>query len=516
MEDRRLPLSPLDHLQPRRYPVTLLYFPLPRPDIARIASRLKSSLQRTFETLPILSGTVQPVRQSEQRGSLCVGAPWNTIDDVFRVNDLTSSDLDYENLRQKHFPMTTSERHDLLSILPNPLGAENPVMMAQVNFVRNGMILVQFLHHSFMDGLGGVTIMELWATFCRGENGAELISDEMMDRERLMLGDEAGRWEDFREYVYGSETYESGKRLQDMGSRAGLLHRGYSLATWIFNSLATFSKETLPRLLLPANSSRKTPSAPQLPKELDTGIFFFPRSKLAALKSFVSASVASAVPSRHDSRTPVYISTNDALSALVFACVTEARKSIRSINTQQAIPFAIAVSGRRLLNPPLPEKWIGNIGLFCHLDLPLDSVTAESRNIATIAHQVRKRLLQLDDTYINRLIGALRTVDDISKVAPACRASEDWRFMISPWTSMGFYGMDWGREIGAKCERVRVPKLDRPAYDGVNVVLPELKVENGTAEEDAGLEFLVALEKRTMQRLKGMEEWTRWAQWRCS
>lgn len=76
--------------------------------------------------------------------------------------------------------------------------------------------------------------------------------------------------------------------------------------------------------------------------------------------------------------------------------------------------------------------------------------------------------------------------------------------------------MDWGSEIGAKCERLPVRKPVSPPYDGVNVVFPELKVENGIEEEEAGLEVMVALERSAMRRLEGMEEWTRWAQWRCS
>ena len=456
----------------RRYLVMFLYFPLSNPDIPRIASKFKSSLQRTFETLPILSGTVQPAPQSKQNGSLCVGAPWNNIDDVFRVNDLTSSDIDYANLRQNHFPMTTSDQHNLLSVLisrPDPLGVENPVMMAQVNFIRNGMILVPILHHAFMDGLGGATVMEMWATFFRGEDGAEMVSSGMIDRERLMFGDEAGRLEDFPEYVNGSAT-----------------------------------------------GSGNTPSAPQPPEPVETEVFFFPRSKIATLKSIVSASIASAGPNPSDSETASYISTNDALSALLFTFVTEARRPFNSTDTQQMIPFGLAVSARRLLNPPLPEPYIGNAILYCHVDVSLHSITTESRNIATIAHQIRKRLLQLDDNYVQRLIGALRTVDDITKVRPACRVSEEWRFVVTSWTTQTYYSMDWGSEIGSKCERIRMPKMSWPAFDGLMIVLPELKVENGIGEEEAGLEVMIGLKKGAMQRLKGMEEWTEWAQWRCS
>ena len=415
--------------------------------------------------------------------------------------------------------MTTSDQHDLLTILKSradPFGVENPVMMAQINFVRNGMILVPFLHHSFMDGLGGAAVMGLWATFCRGGNGAEIISGEMISRERLMLGDEPGRWEDVREYVNGSEAFESANRVRLVGSRPSILGRAYNLATSIFSSLPLFPKTMSSGFVLSPTDSRGKIRAPQFQKEVESEVFFISRSKLATLKSVVSASIASTVSAPSDGESPSYISTNDAISALLFACVTEARKSIRPTEIPPMIPFGLTVSGRRLLNPPLPENYIGNMSLFCHLDLPPKSVTTEISNLATIARQVRGRLLQLDDTYVNRFIGALRTVDDVSKLAPACRSSRDWPFMITPWTGQGYYGMDFGSEIGAKCERLRIPKALVPGIDGVNIIFPELRVENGIGEAETGWEVRVGLEKRAMERLRGMEEWTRWAEWRCS
>ena len=498
MENHKLLLTPLDHIMPRCYSPKLLYFPLSHPDIACTTSKLRSSLHRLFETLPILSGTVQQAHQSEQSGSLCVGAPWNTVDDVLRVSDLTSSDLDFENLRQTHFPMTTSAQYEFLSVLKsraNPLGVENPVMIAQINFIRNGMLLVLFLHHSFMDGMGGSAVIGLWAALCRGANGPEIGRGEMMNRERLMLGDEAGRWEEFREYVKVSEA---------CGSGPGFLGRAYNLA---LSSLRVFSKRKSSGSLLSPKDSRK---------EVESDLFFISRSKLATLKSDVSASIASAIPSPSDSKSPSYISTNDAFSALLFACVTEARKSVKPKDTRRTIPLGVTVSGRRLLNPPLPEDYVGNMNLCAYLDVPFRRVTVKMSDVATIALQIRGRLLQLDDTYVNRLIGALRTVDDISKVALACRSSGEWEFVVTSWRGQGYYGMDWGGEIGAKCERLRIPKAAWPSLDGLNVIFPELEVENVIGSAVAGGEVVVTLEKGAMQRLKGMEEWTRWAQWRCS
>ena len=514
-----LDLSPLDHLMPRRYAIKLLYFPVSSPDVTQITSALTSSLDHMFKALPILSGTVKLAPHSLQKGKLCVGSPWNEIGAVFRVNDLTSSDLDYDDLRRHHFPMTALQEHDMFSVLTsrtNPLRVENPVMMAQINFVRNGVVLVQFLHHSFMDGLGGVVVMGMWATFCKGENGMEKFRAEMMDRERLMVSSDTGCLEDFQEYVSVPKALQSGKAVRGEGEGSGFLSRGYGLANYILDLLGRSFKTNLQGTLPYATISRSSNPTPQLLKEVETEIFFFSRSKLIGLKSEMSACLATSAPKSSDSRTPSYVSTNDCLSAFLFACITEARKFSRSTDPHTLIPFGLTVSGRRLLDPPLPDKYVGNMSLFAHLDLPLHSVTADVGHMAQIAHAIRKRLSQLNEGYVTKLIGALHAVDDLSKVAPACRASMDWPFMITPWTGQAYYSMDWGSQIGVKCERLRVPKVSWPAFDGVIIILPELKVENGIKDGETGLEVMVGLEKGTMQRLKSMTAWTTQVQWRCS
>ena len=133
MERSELALSPLDQLMPRRYTAKVLYFPRLNPDISRIASVLKSSFLRTIETVPILSGTVQSAPNDKQRGSLCVGAPWNEVDEIFHVKTFTSSNLDYDNIRRNGFPKALWNEHDIGSVYtsrPNPEGLPNPVLMA--------------------------------------------------------------------------------------------------------------------------------------------------------------------------------------------------------------------------------------------------------------------------------------------------------------------------------------------------------------------------------------------------
>lgn len=115
--------------------------------------------------------------------------------------------------------------------------------------------------------------------------------------------------------------------------------------------------------------------------------------------------------------------------------------------------------------------------------------------MAGVASRIRARLLELDETYVSGLIGALSRVGDVASVKPACRrfaagaagagapilgqgrddggdvsltgavgvslageteggegscsssSSSSWDLMITPWTAQGFHAMDWGAEL---------------------------------------------------------------------
>ena len=667
MEKQKLTLTALDHLMPRGYATKLLYFPRTNPNITTIASKLEAGLKRTFETLPILSGTVRADEDGQpgQEGALCVDAPWMEVKDIFVVKDFTGcEDLVYADLKRNHFPMTTTERYNFRSVSFTDRGrlrtVPAPVMMAQVNFIRGGMVLAQCLHHSFMDGPGGVVIMRLWAAFCRGDDGGKLLTESMWDRTRLMPGDKCVGSGSFDGYIDCSR--KSPPVLSAVASEDGQKQTaGESNGSRSPSALQADNGSEEQRMAEHKETKRK--------KEVDTEIFFISQDRLAALKAAISNAlpresptsapaasktvpgegfqVTSASPgqrncgsvvdnvSRSDSiSSQPYISTNDALIALLFTCIAAARSSTSGLHSSSiprsyapndstrphplphTLPLGLSVNGRRLLSPPLPETYIGNTSVFCHLNIPLSHLSPLTKSthttptsalrtipqadsahqptapsstpaiapdvptMASVASRIRARLLELDEKYVRGLIGALSRVDDLAKVQPACRVSgirdgtgtrilgqrqdvdndspsaraagalaggskggevtspPSWDFMITPWTTQGFYAMDWGVELlggsandgehahdedegvgrggggvrMGRCERVRIPKVRWETLDGVIVVLPMLEGKG----EKGGLEVMIGLERGVMERLKGMEEWCKWAVPRCS
>ena len=492
MQDGIFPLSPIDHLMPRVHTVKVFYFPIPDANVTLALEKLKSSLKPTFDALPILSGSIQEGKHPPRADSLCVGEPWNTVDDIFRLNDLTQSGLDYTELRKQHFPLEALLEYDIVSrSLPHPLGVRTPVMMVQVNLIRNGMILAIALHHTCMDGTGFVAVTEIWAKFCRGEDGAELLRDGTLTEQRLMHGDEGGRLSDFPDYFQKPTSLPNGATNGNMAP------------------LETASASADPRTTL---------SGPQQPMEVDAQTFFFSRSKLKTLKSKVSASLPETTTDSKGSQSPSYISTNDALAAFVFACVTRARTPPERTDSTRTIPLMVSVSARRLLDIPKPEGYIGNMIVFGHLDVPLCTVKCEMGSIASIAQRIRKRINDFDGGYVKRLVGAIGAAEDTRKVVSSFHVSKDYPFAVTTWTKQGFYDIQWGPEVGVGCERVRVlrQKVSLRRRVGMVVVMPELKAGDAAGDEEGGLEVLIYLEKGVMQRLRDLKEWTTWAEWRCS
>ena len=77
--------------------------------------------------------------------------------------------------------------------------------------------------------------------------------------------------------------------------------------------------------------------------------------------------------------------------------------------------------------------------------------------------------------------------------------------MVSSWRQQAFGRVEWGSGVGARVERMRVPKMFG-RYEGVCIVLPE---------EESGWEVMVGLYPEAMERLKRDKLWLKFATWRC-
>ena len=155
-------LTPIDNILPRYHVSKLLFFPSSNSvTTIETVDALRKGLEKSVQAFPLLGGTVQEIQPDsdhEQRGRLCVSGPWHTMSDIFSVQDLTDHEaFDYSSLRAERFP---GYKLDAATLLPQDKESKpdhKSVMLAKVNKIRGGLIVVHSLSHGFMDG-GGMAV----------------------------------------------------------------------------------------------------------------------------------------------------------------------------------------------------------------------------------------------------------------------------------------------------------------------------------------------------------------------
>lgn len=450
-------LTPIDNILPRWHVSKLFFFPSSKSvTTVDTIHALRVGLEKTIDAFPLLTGTVQELQQAsdhEQRGRLCVSAPWQTISHMFSVQDLTHNDaLDYPSMRAEAFPI---HKLDPAILLPQDttLKPDNQsVMLVKVTKIRGGLIVAHSINHSFMDGGAMVVIAKIWATFCRGEDGTRYLTQEALERCRLMRGIPGSRVADFPELTQVSQ----GPTRQ----------------------IATVAK----------------------PKVVEYEIFFFSSGKLAELKKMAS------VTENHFG-TSGWISTSDALCALLIHCIKAAR------DKQTPVTLGLAMDFRACLNPPMPADYIGNAVHMLNIPVPQPEREDLRSAVAETAHLIRHSIQGINENYIHRVIGVLNSsnVQDISNVFHTRVYPNGREFLtITSWAKQALYELDWGARVGTRIERVRVCKFQ---YPSLVLIAPMLNGPGFGEEEKGGLEVIFGLEDSEMGRLKNNVLFEQFASW---
>ena len=520
-------MTPLDNIISAPYVHKALFFPNHHSDVSSAVQNLTSALAQTFNAIPLLAGTVTHVPPASQRGNLAVTAPWRAAQDAIMVKDLRKTDYpNYETLRSKHFPtvdinysilMPTRRSMHIPEVKPLEMD-ERPVLLAQINLIKGGMILGFILDHAFTDGAGSITVARVWASYCRGEDGSQLVSHDFVDRTQLMEGDKSGKLEDFEQYIYHPEP----NVLAPAHSFLSRILKNSQL--WVvrpLRSLFDFGLSAMDRLraILRVGPARDTSRSE--PDPLAGEIFFFSKAKLKELKQMAS---------KLETDETSWISTNDALASLIWCCVTTAYKtgihndsestkdrngSVKRQLDEKSSVLGFVIDARWYLRPPLPARFIGNVLIWGGIMEPFSTVVPTPKGVTKCAHSLRRKIKQYDDAYLPRLIGALESLPDISRVRLNSNdpmGHNGHVFVVNSWAMQEWYELDWGKFVGGRCERLRIHKTK---FENFCIVLPELKGCEGS-NDAAGLEVIISIKKDQMKTLRENEFFNRFAEWRCS
>lgn len=219
-------------------------------------------------------------------------------------------------------------------------------------------------------------------------------------------------------------------------------------------------------------------------------VFHMSCEELRHLKAFVAGGLDTSV----DIIAPAFVSTIDALTALMTLLITRARGHGHSVN------IGTAVNGRCRLEPRLPDNYAGNVvftafSSFAASELQCALASHGHRSLkhplAIIARRIRQTIQYMDSAFMRDTVEFLASHRH-HHVEASTRFLFGADIMFSSWLKLGCLDADFG----ARPLCVSSPAL--PVCDGV-VVFQE-------SECDGGVDVLVYLEVGAMSRLEGL--WT--------
>ncbi|KAL5337378.1 hypothetical protein BJX70DRAFT_409280 [Aspergillus crustosus] len=455
---REIPeLTPLERIAPKGYVRYIFPFQLgPNNDLNNISQILQAGYETLAAEIPEVSCECIPDTASPKAGVVkyrkVEGADANKI----IIKDLRDSiPWTYQDLKSKGFPVSyfTSTTFCPGALWPTP-GKKVRTSMVQANFIPGGLILGWNLLHLSGDGTSWFIWTQIWADACRRFQGFEgapvsvtLPAQIWTDRERVRepSGRNLGRIQDHPELTIlpFTPTAPPAKMLSDT-------HRGQ--------------------------------------------IFYFSREALEALKREAAPENAT---ERHGQE---WVSTNDALSALLWRTVMAVQNPLKTLDGDPVSVFNIAIDGRLRTNPPIHKQTLGGFLEYIAVSAPIRQILG-TFTLADLAALIRKAVLSADAEFTDDILALEAQLDDVNRLIPTAFLDvPGFNCMQTSWSAFDLYGIEWGHGLGA-VEAIRTPH--EGIGHGIQVVLPRLP--------DGGLEVLVGVEGSCLERLLTDPVFTRFA-----
>lgn len=395
------------------------------------------------------------------------------------------NDVTYEQLEpEKGFPMRLL-RSDIfatgLASVPTPDrngGVEG--FSVHVTFVEGGFVICVSKHHFVLDGNAVSKLIKWWFKKARSYSTEQRMADlEIVPESKMMA-------------------------LHDKSSL--LLERQVEPQEHLEWKSVPGSPPTVFGIIPPSNTLRFFMNflpGFMIPK-IDNAIFHLRPSALRELHADIS---------KHAN---IKISTNDAVCALLWRCLTRARLYAGNAKSNtQTSSLAMAVNGRRKLSPPLADEYFGNCVFFAPSSVPIPILTSDDLvSLSNVAVAIRESLLtKTSDTWLRSSLQLAAAQSRITEMVMAFKFFMGNDLMVTSWERY----FDSLEDLDVGCgafRRLRLP--DGGAFDGMVMVLPAYGMRDRAADVGTtypgGLEISVDLLHAPMELLKADGEWMRYAQ----
>lgn len=135
-------------------------------------------------------------------------------------------------------------------------------------------------------------------------------------------------------------------------------------------------------------------------KPLASATFLIRKSALVDLKALATSQKP------FMSTTEPYISTHDAVCALIWRTVMAARLKLGAIAPSDTTTFSMPIDGCTQLFPSLPSDFLGNLAVCFKIGESVQNLVAPER-LGAAAFQIHAGVKSVDDTYLKFYIALL-------------------------------------------------------------------------------------------------------------
>ncbi|KAL4793014.1 transferase family-domain-containing protein [Aspergillus venezuelensis] len=428
------------------YTQLCLAYPVADPaSHSSIISTLQKGLERLCESFPWLAGqVVNEGANGEDTGvykikSFQRSAPLAVKD---LSNDPSISTMDA--LRKANFPMSMLDESIIaprrtLPGHPDEARLNSPVLSLQATFINGGLLLTFASQHATMDMTGQGQLMSLLERACRGEPFTD---------EELRIGNI-----DRQNLIPLLDNYQPGPEISHL-------------------------------MIKPPSAkgdSSDLPHTQKLPAPSSWAHISFSSESLAALKSLAERTKPSSTP---------FISTDDALSALIWQTVARARLLRLTPSTNST--FGRALDGRPYMDN-IPNTYPGLMQSMCFnkatlqylATSPLGIVASDLRttlhpSVSKTEHIIRATATVLSASPNKNIIGPTATIDTSTDIT------------VSSWSRVNAYDLDFSLGLG-KPEAIRRPRFT--PVEGLIYFMPR--------GLDGNVGVAVCLRDEDLERVKG-------------
>lgn len=462
--------------------VTFILFEFPDPSYSKDAvNALRVGLKATIRRYPFLAGNIR--LSDERTGRVALEYPDIISDEIIdkmftsSYRQVGSLDLDFTEMQKTGFPPAPIWRDVFCPVaLKKHPGLDDdfaaglisfkkklpvPILNAQVTFIRGGLVLSVYSHHSAMDGVGIAQVYKIWSNYTRSQD---------------------------------MEPMAPISREPDEVICEVLNSRDHSI-----DRLAEMSEVTdCPEIRFPG-----TPlSAPVLREnsyKLDSKIFAFSATEISELANTLSLA------------TNKQISSFVALVSLMWTTIVSVRSTVLAEKKIRTVKLGMAVDHRKTLNEHIDALYLGNCATefqaSCQVSTMLVKNSDNSVNnqqLSIVASTIANRLRSVTLEWLKPRLSLLSRTSDSWQLRNDADVSNGADLFVTSWMHIGT-GCAWNIP-GTTSEGPIAFRKPQSHTEGLMHILPKLRMEDGSPT----LEVLVCLEESELEGVVRRLQSGRW------